>query len=897
MNKITIHIDDKEIIAEPGANLLTVALDNGFDIPNLCYQKDLTPTGSCRLCIVKIEGMRGLITACTVTVTDNMKVIAFDEELETHRKNTLEMLLANHNDDCINCVRDGSCALQDLAFRYNLGRTERKLTPIWKNLCASGDNSSQILNYDATKCIQCERCVKACEELQGKGVLSLAHRGANSHIVAGQKNWRASECDGCGQCIQSCPTAAISNKSLVNNRLRAKNIERKVITTCPYCGVGCQLEVAISKNKIVEVNGANEVPNYTKTCVKGRFGLDFIYHEKRLKKPLIRKNAKLVEVEWNEALDYTAKRFSELKQKYGANSFMGLASARCTNEDNFVFQKFMRAVIGTNNVDHCARLCHSSTVSGLSVSLGSGAMTNTIAELEHAEVILVTGSNTTESHPVIATYIKRAVLFNNAKLIVIEPRKIDLAKYATLWLRQENGTDVAWINGLMHIILKEKLFNQEFIQNRTEGFSELQKTLAKYTPEYVQKITGIPTDQLISAAKIYGASRQASIVYAMGITQHSHGTDNVKSLANLAMLTGNIGKENTGVNPLRGQNNVQGACDMGALPDVFSGYQKVSDSAVREKFAKNWNTSLSNKPGIALTEMPNQVLNGNIKVLYFMGENPILSDPNLNHFKEALEKVEFLVCQDIFPTETTEFAEVIFPSASFAEKNGTFTNTERRVSPVNKIFEPLGEAKLDWWITQELAKRLGYSMHYKSNEDILVEINSLTPSYAGITKDRLKEKLQWPCPSINHPGTPYLHKDKFAKGIGTFFAVEYTPSKELPDNEYPFILSTGRVLYHYHTCTMTRKTDILPQYVKNAYIEINPNDAKELNIKSGDLIKVTTRRGEIKIAAMITERVAKKHVFIPFHFVEAAANILTNDALDPIAKIPEYKVCACKVQK
>lgn len=894
---VTIYIDGKEIKAKQGANLLKVALDNGFNIPNLCYQKDLTPTGACRLCLVKIEGLRGLITACSTKISAGMKITVFDDELEKHRKATLELLLSDHNDDCINCVKDGACALQDLAFRYNLGRAERRFSSSWQQFRESSDNSSQALDYDATKCIQCQRCVKACGELQGKGVLSMANRGLTTCVIAGQQNWRTSECDGCGQCLQSCPTAAISNKSLVKQRLRAKNIERKVITTCPYCGVGCQLEVAVTGNKIVEVNGADEIPNNTKTCIKGRFGLDFIYHEKRLKKPLIRKNGNLVEVSWNEALDFTAQKFLELKQKHGANAFMGLASARCTNEENFLFQKFMRAVIGTNNVDHCARLCHASTVAGLAASFGSGAMTNTIAELEHAEVILVTGSNTTETHPVIATYIKRAVLFNKAKLLVIEPREIDLVKYATLWLRQENGTDVAWINGLMQVILSEKLHNSEFIQARTENFVELEKMLTKYTPEYVQKITGIAAKQLIAAAKLYGASRKASIVYAMGITQHSHGTDNVKSLANLAMLTGNIGRESTGVNPLRGQNNVQGACDMGALPDVFSGYQKVSDASIREKFEKNWQINLSAEKGITLTEMPDQILSGKIKVLFFMGENPMLSDPNIEHLQTAFKKAEFLVSMDIFPTETTEFADVLFPAASFAEKNGTFTNTERRVLPVNKIFEPLGEAQPDWWIIQELANRLNYKMNYLSNEDILAEINLLTPSYAGITKERVKEKIQWPCPDIKHSGTPYLHKDQFSKGKGSFFAVEYIPSIELPDNEYPFVLSTGRVLYHYHTCTMTRKTEILPQYVKDAYMEVNPEDIEEMGIKSGDTVKVKTRRGEIFIAVKATDKIAKKHVFIPFHFVEAAANILTNDALDPVAKIPEYKVCACKILK
>jgi formate dehydrogenase alpha subunit len=895
---IEINIDGQIIKTEADANLLKVALANNIKIPNLCYHKYLSPTGACRLCIVKIAGMRGLVTACTVNVTANMQVIAFDDELESIRKSAIEMLLSNHNDDCINCVRDGSCELQDLAFRYNINRSNRQLKSTWQNLAEASDVSAPILDYDATKCVQCERCVKACEEQQGKGVLSLAARGIDTHIVAGQHAWQHSECDGCGQCVQSCPTAALSSKPLLG-RVRAKDIEKKTVTTCPYCGVGCQLEVATIGNKIVKVDGADEVPNFTRTCVKGRYGLDFINHPERLQKPLIKKAGKFIEAEWSEALDLVAAKLTATKQQHGADAIMGLSSARTTNEENFAFQKFMRAVIGTNNVDHCARLCHASTVAGLAASFGSGAMTNTIAELENAEVILVTGSNTTETHPVIATYIKRAIKYNNAKLIVIEPRKIDLANYATIWLQPKNGTDVAWINGMLNVIINADLANQPFIQERTEGFAELNKLAAKYTPAYVAKITGIPAEQLIAAAKLYGSSERASIIYAMGITQHSHGTDNVKSLANLAMLTGNIGRESTGVNPLRGQNNVQGACDMGALPNVYSGYQQVSDPINREKFEKAWQTKLSAKPGITLTEMFDQVITGKIKALYFMGENPMMSDANITHVQKGLEAAEFLVCQDIFPTETTAFADVILPSASFAEKDGTFTNTERRVLPVRKIIEPIGDAKPDWWIIQELAKRMGYDMNYTSAKDILAEINALTPSYAGITAQRLAhgEKLQWPCPNTDHPGTKFLHEGKFTKGKGTFFAIEYIPSKELPDTEYPFVLSTGRILYHYHTATMTRKTAALPKYSESAFVEMNSYDAKQLGVAASDMVRVTTRRGSIKLKIAITDRVHTGNVFIPFHFVEAAANLLTNDALDPIAKIPEYKVCACRIEK
>ena len=530
-------------------------------------------------------------------------------------------------------------------------------------------------------------------------------------------------------------------------------------------------------------------------------------------------------------------------------------------------------------------------------------MTNSIAELENAEVILVTGSNTTETHPVIAIRIKRAVLFNGAKLIVVDPRKIDLVRYTErfggIWLRPKNGTDVAWLNGMMNVIVSEGLLDEEFVKTRTEDFESFKKVISKYPPAEVEKITGIPADQITAAARIYGQAKKASIVYAMGITQHITGTDNVKSIANLAMVTGNLGKESVGVNPLRGQNNVQGACDMGGLPNVFSGYQSVTDAALRAKFEKAWNARVSDKVGLTVMEMTEAIMKGKVKAMYIMGENPMVSDPNLNHAKEALKKVDFLVVQDIFLTETAELADVVLPSAAFTEKQGTFTNTERRVLWVEKAMESPGEAKLDWEILQEVAQRMGYPMAYASVKDIIAEINALTPSYAGITYERLihGERLQWPCPTPGHPGTKYLHREKFSRGLGKFFAIDYIPPAELPDQKYPFILSTGRTIFHYHTGSRTRRTNALPLYVPGPYIEMNAGDMERLNISPEEMVKVSSRRGEIQIKVAQSERVEVGSVFIPFHFAEAAANMLTNDALDPIAKIPEFKVGACKIEK
>ncbi len=913
MNDIVkITIDGEAIQAVKGETILEAAMRHGIEIPNLCYNKKVSHTAACRLCVVKIDGRPNTFPSCTIPVEEGMSITAFDEDLEKVRRMVLDMTLSNHNDDCISCTKDGSCELQDLAFRYSLGKKERKLPPIWEELHKHTDISANVLKYNASKCIQCQRCVKACKEVQGKGHLSFVNRGIDTTVGTGYKQWRDSDCDGCGECIQICPVGAITEKQIYSDvkRIRNKDIEKTCVTTCPYCGVGCQLDIAVKKmhtdkgvkDSIIKVSGTEQGPNFGKTCVKGRFGLDFITRDDRLKKPLIRKEGNLVEVEWDEAICYAAGKLSEIKSKHGANSIAGLSSARCTNEENYLFQKFIRSVIGTNNVDHCARLCHASTVAGLATTLGSGAMTNSIAEVEHAKVILVTGSNTTETHPVIATLIKRAVMFNGAKLIVVDPREIELAKYATLWLRQKSGTDVAWINTIMNVIIEEGLENKEFIDSQTENYEAMKKIVATYKPEKYEKITGIPAEKIRQAARLYATAEgnQGSIIYSMGITQHSNGTDNVKSLANLAMLTGNIGKENSGVNPLRGQNNVQGACDMGALPNVYPGYQKVLDNAAQSKFEAAWKTKLSPDLGLTIVEIMNAACKGDVKALYVMGENPIISDPNTNHVKEAIESLDFFICQDIFLTETAQLADVVFPATSFAEKEGTFTNTERRILPIANIVDHPGEARDDWRIIQSLAQGLGKFWNYASIKDIMDEINTVTPQYGGITYDRIQngERLQWPCPTPAHAGTVYLHKDKFVRGKGLFSAVEHTPSAELPDNEYPFVLMTGRILFHYHTGTMTRKTKSLPKYVKDGYVEMSSADVEALGVKNGDMVNVSSRRGSIDIRVVDTgKKLRKGDVFIPFHFAEAAANKLTNDVIDPIAKIPELKVCACKITK
>eukprot|EP00771_Trimastix_marina_P000193 gnl/Trimastix_PCT/120.p1 GENE.gnl/Trimastix_PCT/120~~gnl/Trimastix_PCT/120.p1 ORF type:complete len:1000 (+),score=301.91 gnl/Trimastix_PCT/120:28-3000(+) len=588
------------------------------------------------------------------------------------------------------------------------------------------------------------------------------------------------------------------------------------------------------------------------------------------------------------------------KGRLNPNALAGFSSAKVTNEENYCFMKFMRAVIGTNNVDHCARLCHASTVAGLARAFGSGAMTNSIDELEHADCILVTGSNTTETHPIISLKIKRAVRMHGAKLIVVDPRAINLTHFATMHIRQTSGTDVAFYNAMMSVIIREGLHKESFIRDFCENYEEFEEEVLKWTPERAAEICGVNADDIVRAARIYATAKNGSIIFSMGITQHSHGTDNVLSLANMCMLCGHIGRPSTGVNPLRGQNNVQGACDLGALPNVYSGYQAVTNPAFAEKFGQAWGRPMSTELGLPVTEAINAAYDGRVKGIYIMGENPAVSDPNLAHAKDALRKLDFLVVQDIFMTPTTEFAHVVLPAGSFIEKEGTFTNTERRVMRVRKCIDMPGEAREDWDITCDLARRMGYDMGFTSSFDIMEEIRRLTPSYAGMQWSRLEATggLQWPCPSEEHPGTMYLHKDgKFARGKGHFYALPYRPTDEVPDEEYPLVLSTGRLLYHFHTGTMSRKTDGLNDIAPTTHAEFHANDAKRLGVHDGERIAVVTRRGRIEVTATVPSRVKEGMIFMPFHYEEAPANALTNDALDPIAKIPEFKACACRIEK
>ncbi len=672
----------------------------------------------------------------------------------------------------------------------------------------------------------------------------------------------------------------------------------KIATTCPWCGCGCGLYLHVEDGRITGVSPNRLHPvNHGTLCVKGWNCHEFVQHPDRLTTPLVRNKAGFRPATWDEALDATAARLREIRDAYGPDAIGVLGSAKCTNEDNFVLMKFARAVIGTNNVDHCARLCHSSTVGGLAAAFGSGAMTNSIDEIKNARVIFVIGSNTTEQHPMIAMHMLEA-RDRGAILITADPRRTPIAKFSRLHLRQRSGTDVALLNAMMHVIVTEGLVDVAFIRQRTENAEEFERHLAAYTPEVAERITAVPARDIRTAARLYASERRSMLFYAMGITQHITGVDNVRSCANLVMLTAHIGQPMTGLNPLRGQNNVQGACDVGALPDVYSGYQKVADPAARRKFGLAWSRTLPERPGLTLTEMLDAVHDNKIKALYIMGENPVISDPDSAHVREALAKLDFLAVQDIFPSDTSAYAHVVLPGASFAEKDGTFTNTERRVQKIRRAVSPPGEAKPDSDILCELAARMGYPFSYRAAHEIMEEIALLTPSYGGILHHRLDAHfgLQWPCRSMDHPGTPFLHRKKFARGMGAFIPVEFVPPAEPTDDQFPLILTTGRSYFHYHTGTLCRRTLTLEREEPECVVEINPADAEKLKVRPNAAVRVRSRRGAITVKARVTKTVPEGIVFLPFHFREAAANLLTINAVDPNAKIPEYKVCAVALE-
>ena len=901
----TIKIDGKKIKARTGKNLLEVARENNILIPSLCYHRKLTPTGACRLCISKIKGMSGLVAACTVTVSDGMEVTAFDEELEEIRRYLLDYLLSEHNEASDLSYED---EFKALVSRYGLDDpANRQFPSLWKSLGYPVDDSSPVLTYDASKCIKCFRCIKACGEVQGKNVLSFANRGITSYVIGGFGVWRESECDGCGECIQLCPTGAIVEKP---NRdvLTSTKADKHIKSVCPYCGVGCQIELVVKNNRIVRANGVEGVkPNDGRLCIKGRFGYEFVGSQERLIRPLIKRKGQFVEAGWDEALDHIAVNFNAIKEKYGNEALAGYASAKCTNEDNYIFQKFIRTAFGTNNVDYCTRLCHASTVTAMLRSLGDGAGSNSIEDYETADCILVIGNNMIETHPVTATFVKRGVV-NGAKLIIIDPKWTPLVKFSDVWLQPRLGTDVALLNGLIHIIINESLFDKDFIINRIEGglqaFEELKKLASNYPPEKVSTITGIDPDKIQAAARFYARANRALIATGMGISQQVTGTHTVFSLINMCLITGQIGKVGAGLNPPRGQNNVQGASDVGCSPLIYPGYIPVTDDENRKKVAAVWNfpyEALPARVGLTTVEIMQAAHDGKIKGMYIMGENPMLTDPNQNHTREALERMEFLVVQDIFPTETTVFADVILPGVSFAEKNGTFVNSDRRVGRVRKAVDPPGKAQQDWKVLWEIARRMGYPMKpYRDESKIFDEIAAVTRIMAGISYDRIEfEGIQWPCPTKDHPGTSTLFLDRFntLSGKAILNPVDYVPQTEKTTADYPFLLNTGRILYQYHTCTMSRRNKTLTDFANQSYVLINPDDVTKLDLEDGQRVKIASRQGEIDTRLRVSEEVLPGDLFMPFHYSESPVNRLTRDELDPHSKIAPFKLTACRVEK
>lgn len=672
-----------------------------------------------------------------------------------------------------------------------------------------------------------------------------------------------------------------------------------ILTTCPYCGTGCNFFLQAVDGRLVGV-----VPCKTdeislgRLCIKGYNAHAFVQHPDRLTRPMVREAGELRPVSWDVALDRLVGELKRIRERHGPDSIAILASAKCTNEENYLFQKLARAVIGTNNVDHCARLCHASTVTGLLYSFGSGAMTNTIPEFDDADCILVTGSNTLEAHPIIGSRMLRA-LEKGAKIIVIDPRDTPLSRLAAIKLNQRPGSDIAWVNGMIKVIIDEGLHDEAFVKERTEGFEDLKKTVSEYDLAKVESLTGIPGEELAEAARVYAKSKKAMVAYAMGVTQHSNGTNLVKALANLSMVTGHIGKESNGLNPLRGQCNVQGSCDAGGLPNLFPGYQRVDDQNAKAKFEKAWGMHLPEKPGLTLTCAIKEAMVGKLKAMVVFGENIMLSDPDLNHVEQALKELELLAVADIFPTETAKLAHIVLPAACYAEKDGTFTSTDRAIRMVRKAVDAPGEALPDWRIACEIGRRFGSGgFQFSSPSEVMDEMAALAPIYAGISHARAdREVLRWPCPAKDHPGTRILHTQKFTKGLGTFAPVHHTPPAEEPSEDYPLILTTGRNLFHYHTGTMTRRSPKLEREAPEPYVEVNTGDAKRLGVSEGDRVMVSSRRGSITLKARVTDRIIPGSIFIPFHYAEAAANRLTNAALDPLSNIPELKVCAAKLEK
>jgi len=900
---VTLSIDGREVTVPAGTSVMRAAALSDVKIPKLCATEQLEAFGSCRLCLVQIEGMKGYPASCTTPVSQGMKVTTQNGKLAELRRGVMELYISDHPLDCLTCPANGHCELQDMAGAVGL-REVRYGYEGANHLAAEKDTSNPYFTFDPSKCIVCSRCVRACDEQQGTFALTIQGRGFDSKVAASQDvPFMDSECVSCGACVQACPTATLSEKSLIDKG----QAEHSMITTCAYCGVGCSFRAEMQGEELVRmVPNKDGHANHGHSCVKGRFAIGYASHPDRITKPMIR--AKISdpwrEVSWEEAVAYAAAELKRIQVKYGVDSIGGITSSRCTNEETYLVQKLVRAGFGNNNVDTCARVCHSPTGYGLKNTLGESAGTQNFDSVMKADVIFVIGANPTDGHPVFASQMKRR-LRQGAKLIVADPRTIDLVRTphitADYHLKLMPGTNVALINSLAHVIVTEGLVKEDFVRARCEidSFDKWRAFVAQEvnSPEAMQAITGVPASEVRAAARLYATGGNGAIYYGLGVTEHSQGSTMVMGIANLAMATANIGREGVGVNPLRGQNNVQGSCDMGSFPHEFPGYRHVSDDKVRHLFESAWGVSLRADPGLRIPNMFEAALDGEFKGLYIEGEDIAQSDPNTQHVTAALTNMECIIVQDLFLNESAKFAHVFLPGSSFLEKDGTFTNAERRISRVRKVMQSKS-GYADWEITQLLANAVGFPMNYAHPSEIMDEIARLTPTFTGVSFERIDElgSIQWPCNDQHPDGTPTMHVGEFVRGKGRFLVTEYVPTAEKVNARFPLILTTGRILSQYNVGAQTRRTEN-NQWHDEDRLEIHPHDAEERGIAEGDWVGIASRAGDTVLRARVTPRVQPGVVYTTFHFPESGANVITTDNSDWATNCPEYKVTAVQATR
>jgi formate dehydrogenase major subunit len=899
--EVTLEIDGTEVTVPAGTSLMRAAVDAGIQVPKLCATDSLEPFGSCRLCLVEIEGRRGFPASCTTPAEAGMKVRTQTPKLQDLRKGVMELYISDHPLDCLTCSANGNCELQDMAGVTGL-RNVRYGFDGANHIKSEKDESNPYFTYDPSKCIVCNRCVRACEETQGTFALTISGRGFESRVSPGQDQpFMESECVSCGACVEACPTATLQEKSVI----WLGQPEHSAITTCAYCGVGCAFKAEMKGNEVVRmVPWKDGKANDGHSCVKGRFAWGYASHQDRMLKPMIRQKITdpWQEVSWDEAINYAAGEFKRLQQKYGRNAIGGITSSRCTNEETYLVQKLVRAGFGNNNVDTCARVCHSPTGYGLKQTLGESAGTQTFQSVEKSDVIMVIGANPTDGHPVFASRMKKR-LRQGAKLIVVDPRRIDIVKSphirAAHHLQLRPGTNVAVVTALAHVIVTEGLMADAFVAERcdTASFAEWKAYVERpeQSPEATEAFTGVPAAEMRAAARLFATAGNGAIYYGLGVTEHSQGSTTVMGIANLAMVTGNVGREGVGVNPLRGQNNVQGSCDMGSFPHELPGYRHVSDSTTRGSFEAAWGVQLDPEPGLRIPNMFDAAIGGSFKGLYCEGEDIVQSDPNTQHVAAAMMAMECVVVQDIFLNETAKYAHVFLPGSSFLEKDGTFTNAERRISRVRKVMPPKA-GLADWEVTVKLANALGYPMNYKNPEAIMDEIAALTPSFHGVSYKRIDElgSIQWPCNDAAPEGTPTMHIDKFVRGKGRFIVTQYVPTDEKVTRRFPLLLTTGRILSQYNVGAQTRRTDNNMWHGEDR-LELHPHDAEERGVKDGDWVGIQSRAGETVLRATVSERMQPGVVYTTFHFPESGANVITTDNSDWATNCPEYKVTAVQV--